>query len=129
MGAAFWATVGLIPGFDLPSFRAALLCTALIALFNALIWPLLIRVVLPLTVLSFGLGSLVLNALIVSWSIGIVDGSTPGFWSALAAAFVLSITLMVLTPALSFDDDARQLRIVRRRVRRARRSTAPMCPG
>ena len=54
----FWAAVGLIPGIDLPSFRAALLTTALIALINALLWPLVIRVVLPLTVLSFGLGSL-----------------------------------------------------------------------
>jgi uncharacterized membrane protein YvlD (DUF360 family) len=62
----FWVVVGLILGFDLPSFGAALLTTGLIALFNALLWPLLIRIVLPLTVITFGLGSLVLNAAVVA---------------------------------------------------------------
>src|SRR5262245_116808 len=54
----FWIAVALIPGIQLPSFEAALLATALIAVLNASLWPLLIRVVLPLTVLSFGLFSL-----------------------------------------------------------------------
>jgi uncharacterized membrane protein YvlD (DUF360 family) len=129
VAAAFWLTVALIPGFDLPSFRAALLSTAAIALLNALLWPFLIRVVLPLTVLSFGLGSLILNALIVEVSIDLVDGTTPGFVAALVVAFVLSLALMVLTPALSFDDDARQLRIVRRRARRVRESNRTDVPG
>src|SRR5262245_44291817 len=113
----FWAAVGLIPGIDLPSFEAALLATALIALINAVMWPLLIRIVLPLTVLTFGLASLLLNALVVSVAIDIVDGAAPPFLGALASAFVLSVALMLLTPMLSFDDDARQLRIVRRRSR------------
>ena len=51
----------------------------LIALLNALLWPLLIRLVLPLTVLTFGLGSLVLNAAIVSLAINLVDGTAPSF--------------------------------------------------
>ena len=44
----FWAVVALLPGFDVPSFGAVLLTTALIAAINALLWPLVIRVVLPL---------------------------------------------------------------------------------
>ncbi len=125
----FWGAVALLPGFDLPSFEAALLTTALIALLNAVLWPLLIRVVLPLTVLSFGLGSLVLNAGIVILAVTVVDGSAPPFVSALVAAFVVSIALMVLAPALSFDDDARQLRIVRRRARHVREQNRTSVPG
>lgn len=125
----FWAAVVLIPGIELPSFGAAMLTTALIALINALLWPLLIRVVLPLTVFTFGLGSLVLNAVIVSVSIEVIDGTAPGFGAALVAAFVLSVALMILTPALSFDDDARQLRIVRRRARRVREANRTAVPG
>jgi uncharacterized membrane protein YvlD (DUF360 family) len=119
----FWALAALLPGIDVPSFGAVLLTTVLIALLNALLWPLLIRLLLPLTVLSFGLGSLVLNAAIVSVSIKLVDGSAPDFLSAVLVAFALSIGLMVLTPALSIDDDARQLRLVRRRARRIRERT------
>jgi len=129
VGLIFWVAVIVIPGFDLPSFGAALLTTALVALINALLWPLLIRVVLPLTVLSFGLGSLLLNAGVVALAINIVDGSSPPLLGALACAFVLSVSLMLLTPALSFDDDARQLRIVRRRARKVREANRTEVPG
>lgn len=125
----FWAAVGLIPGIDLPSFQAALLTTGLVALLNALLWPVLIRVLLPLTVFTFGLGSLVLSALIVSIAFDVVDGTTPDFLAAIAAAFVLSVALMFLAPALSFDDDSRQLLIVRRRARKARRANRTSVPG
>ncbi len=117
----FWAAFALLPGIDVPSFGAVLLTTGLVALLNALLWPILIRVLLPLTVLTFGLGSLVLNAAIVSVSIKLVDGSAPDFLGAVAAAFVLSVSLTLLAPALSLDDDARQLRLVRKRARRRMR--------
>jgi len=125
----FWATTAVLPGIDVPSFEAVLLTTVLIAFLNAVLWPLLIRVLLPLTVLTFGVGSLVLNAAIVSLSIRIVDGSTPGFGSAVAVAFVLAVSLMLLAPVLGVDDDARQLRVVRRRARRVSDANRTDVPG
>jgi uncharacterized membrane protein YvlD (DUF360 family) len=125
----FWIAVGLIPDIELPSFRAALIATAAIAVLNAVLWPVVIRIVLPVTVLTFGLGSLVLNAALMMLVIDWVDGSRPGFLAAVAASVVLSAALMILTPALSFDDDARQLRIVRRRARRVRESNRTDVPG
>jgi uncharacterized membrane protein YvlD (DUF360 family) len=125
----FWVAVGLIPGIELPSFRAALLATALIAVLNAVLWPVVIRIVLPVTVFTFGLGSLILNAALMMLVIDWVDGSAPGFLAAVAASIVLSAALTVLTPALSFDDDARQLRLVRRRARRVRESNRTDVPG
>jgi uncharacterized membrane protein YvlD (DUF360 family) len=126
---AFWALAGVLPGIDVPSLGAVLVTTALIALLNALLWPLLIRLLLPLAVLTFGLGSLVLNAAIVWISIEIVDGSAPDFGSAILVAFFLSISLMLLAPALGIDDDARQLRLVRRRARRIRDADRTDVPG
>ena len=119
----FWALAALPGGIDIPSFGAVLLTTGLVALLNALLWPFLIRLLLPLTVLTFGLGSLVLNAVIVSISIAIVDGSAPNFGSAVLLAFALSVSLLLLAPALSIDDDARQLRVVRRHARRVSERT------
>lgn len=129
VSAVFWAAVAVIPGIDLPSFRAAMLTTALIAAINALLWPLIIRIVLPLTVLTFGLGSLILNAGVVALAIRLVDGEFPPFLGALASAFVISVALMVLIPALSFDDDARQLRVVRRRARAVTDENRTDVPG
>jgi uncharacterized membrane protein YvlD (DUF360 family) len=125
----FWGVLAVLPGIGVPSLEAVLLTTGLVALLNALLWPALIRVLLPLTVLTFGLGSLVLNAAIVAVSIKLVDGSAPGFLQAIAAAFFLSISLTLLAPALSIDDDARQLRVVRRRARRVRDADRTEVPG
>jgi len=125
----FWLAVLIAPGFDLPSFRAALLTTGLVVLLNTLLWPLLIRVVLPLTVLSFGLLSLLLNAGVVALAVGLVDGEAAPLLGSLIAAFALSVSLMLLAPALSFDDDARELRIVRRRARSAREANRTEVPG
>ena len=125
----FWVAIELIPGIELPSFEAALLTTGLVALINALLWPLIIRVVLPLAVFTFGIGSLILNVAVVSLAIRVVDGAAPDFLGALVAALVLSVSMMLLAPALSFDDDARQLRIVRRRARRVRDANRTDVPG
>jgi uncharacterized membrane protein YvlD (DUF360 family) len=125
----FWGVAAVMPRFSVPSLGAVLLTTALIALLNALLWPLLIRLLLPLVVLTFGLGSLALNAAIVSLSIKLVDGTAPDFLGAILVAFLLSVSLMLLAPALSFDDDARQLRLVRRRARRVREGDRTDVPG
>jgi uncharacterized membrane protein YvlD (DUF360 family) len=129
VGLLFWGAVALLPNFDLPSFKAALATTALVVVLNALLWPILIRIVLPLTVLTFGLLSLVLNAALILLAVDIVDDHSPPFWEALIAAFVISVSLMLLTPLLNFDDDARQLRIVRRRSRRVREANRTDVPG
>ncbi len=121
----FWIAVAVIPGIELPSFGAALVTTLAVAVINALLWPIVIRIVLPITVLTFGLAGLALNAGVVMLAFKLVDGDSPPFLSALAAAVALSVALMLLVPALSFDDDARQLRLVRRRARDARPSDIP----
>ena len=126
---ALWGLAAVLPGIEVPSFRAVLLITALIAVLNALLWPLLIRLLLPLTVLTFGLGSLALNAVIISVSIKLVDGEAPDFLGAVLVAFLLAVSLMLLAPALSIDDDARQLRVVRRRARKVREENRTEVPG
>ena len=124
----FWLASKVF-AIGLPTFRAALLATGIIVAANALLWPMLIRVMLPLTVLTFGLGSLVLNAAIVLAAIDVVDGNPPSFAEAVALAFILSTSLMLLMPALSLDDDARQLLLVRRRLRKVRDANRTDVPG
>src|SRR5688572_8659493 len=83
----FWVAMLIAPGFDLPSFWAALAATGLVVALNTFLWPLLIRIVLPLTVLSFGLLSLLLNAAIVALAIGLIDDDAPPLLACLVAAF------------------------------------------
>ncbi len=65
----------LLTDVHVDSARSALGAAALIGLVNALVWPLVIRFALPLTVLTLGLGVLVLNGAVVLF----VSSIDPGF--------------------------------------------------
>ena len=100
-----------------------MLVAAAMALINAVLWPLVIRLALPLTIFTFGLGSLVLSAGAVALAFYVVDGKSPPFWGDLVIAFALALVSMLVAPLLDVDGDAQHLRVVRRRVRRSTRST------
>src|SRR3954469_9134360 len=59
--ALSWA----LPGFTLDGPWAAFGLALALGLANAVVWPLLIRVALPFTVATLGLGALALNAAIL----------------------------------------------------------------
>jgi uncharacterized membrane protein YvlD (DUF360 family) len=119
----------LLPGVETLSFAAALLVVTVVAVINAVLWPVLTRVALPLTILSFGLLSLVFSAGVVGLAFYLVDGKTPPFGSDLAIAFALALVTTLLAPLIDVDGDAYHLRVVRRRVRRSRRRNRTEDPG
>jgi uncharacterized membrane protein YvlD (DUF360 family) len=119
----------LLPGVEALSFRAAVLVAVAMAIINAVLWPVLTRLALPLTILSFGLGSLVLSAVTVALAFNVVDGKTPPFGSDVAIAFGLALVSMLVAPLLDVDGDALHLRVVRRRWRRTRRGNHTDVPG
>jgi uncharacterized membrane protein YvlD (DUF360 family) len=123
------AMTALLSGRDTLSFDAAILVAASMAIINAVLWPFLIRVALPLTIVTFGLGSLALSAGMVALAFYAVDGKTPSFWTDVAIAFGLALVSMLVAPLLDVDGDARHLRIVRRRVKRTRRGNHTDVPG
>jgi uncharacterized membrane protein YvlD (DUF360 family) len=128
-GLALWGLAAALPGMAVPTLRAAIVTALVIALLNALLWPLLTRIVLPLTVLTFGLFSLILNAVIVNVAIRAVDGTDPTIVATLLVALGLALITMLVEPLLDFDGDAYHLRVVRRRVRGARRDNTTDVPG
>ena len=123
------ALAAILPELESLSPQAAVLVAAVMALLNAVLWPALIRVALPLTIVSFGLGTLVLSAGMVALAFYVVDGKTPSFWTDLAIAFALALITTLVAPLLDFDGDARQLRVVRRRARGARGRNRTDAPG
>ncbi len=123
------ALTALLSSRDTLSFDAAILVAAAMAVLNAVLWPLLIRVALPLTIVTFGLGSLALSAGMVALAFYVVDGKTPSFWTDMAIAFGLALVSMLVAPLLDVDGDARHLRVVRRRVRSSRRKHRTEVPG
>ena len=87
-GVALLLLPEVIDGLRVESYGAALVGAILIAVANALLRPILILVTLPITLLSLGLFTLVINALLFWMVTGLVggvavDSFATAFWSAL----------------------------------------------
>jgi len=128
-GLVIFALAAILPGVQTPSFAAAVLVAAAMALINAVLWPIVIRIALPLTVFTFGLGSLVFSAGTVALGFYVVDGTSIPIGGDLAIAFAMALVSMLIAPLLDVDGDAQHLRVVRRRVRHARKDNRTDVPG
>ena len=82
----------IIPGFDVQNIWAALIAVVVIALINAFIKPLILLLTLPINILTLGIFTLVINALLFMFAAYLVPGiNVDGFWSALLASLLISI--------------------------------------
>ncbi len=90
--AALLLLPGLVSGLRVDDYVAALLAALLLGLVNALIRPILILVTLPITLLSLGFFTLVINALLF-WAVsGLVSGvHVDDFWTAFWSALLYSL--------------------------------------
>lgn len=78
----------LIPGIGLSGFGTAVIAALVLGLVNALIRPLVSLLALPVTILTLGLFSLVINAAMFGLAAWFVPGFSiagfgPAFWGAL----------------------------------------------
>jgi uncharacterized membrane protein YvlD (DUF360 family) len=121
----------VLRGFHVDGPTAALAAAALIGLANALVWPLLIRIALPFTVLTLGLGALVLNGAIVLAVAAIDSGiHVDDLATGIAVAIGLTIINTLVTALLAIDDEDFFYRyVVKRQARRSEGFTESDVPG
>ncbi len=82
----------LVPGITVASFYTALIAALVLGLVNALIRPVLILLTLPVNILTLGLFTLVINAVMFLLVSSVVKGfNVAGFWPAFWGALVMSI--------------------------------------
>ncbi len=121
----------LLDGFVLDGAAAALGAAAAVGLLNALVWPTLARLTLPLTVSTLGIAALVLDGLLVTVAIDLVPGAEV---SHVFDGVVIAISLAAFTAAvyslLAIDeDDAWYRNVVRRQARRRKQVVESDVPG
>jgi len=91
-GLAVLITSYILPGVHVGNMITAIIVAAVLALLNFFIKPLLVILTIPVTIVTFGLFLLVINALIILLTAHIVPGfKVDGFWWALLFSIVLSI--------------------------------------
>lgn len=108
----------LIDGLRVDSYAAALVSALLLGLANALIRPVLILITLPITLLTLGLFTLIINALLF-WAVaGLVGGvHVADFATAFWGALLYSVLTALVNLALG-DEDGGRVRIFAARNRR-----------
>ncbi|NMG34634.1 phage holin family protein [Azoarcus sp. TTM-91] len=91
----------LIPDLGVDSYAAALVGAILLGLANALIRPILILITLPVTLLTFGLFALVINALLF-WAVSSLIGGlhVPEFGTAFWSALLYSLLTWLVNKAV-----------------------------
>ncbi|MDR1641899.1 MAG: phage holin family protein [Clostridiales bacterium] len=90
--ALLYAIAWILPGFSISSFTAALVAALVLGLVNSLIKPIISAITLPITLLTLGLFSIVINALMLSLTSALVTGfNIYGFSTAIVASIVLSL--------------------------------------
>lgn len=85
-------TAYLVPGFHIQSYSSALIVAIVLGILNALLKPILVLLTLPFTILTLGLFTFVINAVLLAIAANIVKGFTiDSFWTAIVASVVITI--------------------------------------
>lgn len=86
-----------VPGIRVMSFYSALVAALILGLINALIRPLIILFTLPINILTLGLFTLVINALMFWLASSVVKGFfVAGFWPAFWGALLMCVISWVV---------------------------------
>ena len=92
-----WVASHVFKGMRFDNGGALLIAALLLGLANAVVRPLLVFLTLPLTLITFGLFLLVINALMLMLVAKLVKGfHLDGFWTAFWASLFMSLLSLVL---------------------------------
>jgi putative membrane protein len=115
---AIMAAAYLFSGIHVSGFGSALFAALVLGILNAFFRPILFILTLPINVLSLGLFTFVINALLLMMTSGIIGGLVvDGFGSALFGSLVISLVSLLLSSFVSDRGRVESLDIELRRRR------------
>ena len=93
---AILITAYLFEGIHVSGFAAAFFAAALLGSLNAVLRPILLILTLPINILSLGLFTFVINAMLLQMASIIPGFEVYGFWPAVFGALMISIVSWIL---------------------------------
>jgi len=88
----------LLDGIYVRNFLSAFFAAAILGILNAFFRPILFILTLPINVLSLGLFTFVINAIMLMMVSGVISGfKVYGFWPAVFGSLLISLVSWVLT--------------------------------
>lgn len=89
---SLWVSSYVFAGIKFESTQSLVISALLLGFANAIVKPMLFILTLPLTLVTFGLFLLVINALMILLVSALVKGFTvSGFWTAFFASIFISV--------------------------------------
>ena len=92
----------LLEGIHISGFFSAFFAAAALGILNALFRPILLILTLPINVLTLGLFTFIINALMLKMASGIIPGfEVHGFWTAVIGSLIISVISWLLNSFIS----------------------------
>jgi putative membrane protein len=100
--AAILAAAYLVDGIVVSGFWAAFFAAAILGILNVFFKPLLIILTLPVNILTLGLFTVVINAVLLKMASALISGfDIHGFWPAVFGAVIISVVNWLLGTLIS----------------------------
>jgi putative membrane protein len=92
----------LLSGIHVDGFFSALWAAAILGILNAFFRPIALLLTLPLNILTFGLFTFVVNAVMLKMASGVIGGfEVQGFWAAVFGSLLISIASWALNTLIN----------------------------
>lgn len=99
---ALWVAVSIVPGLSAQDTGTLVLAAIVLGVVNAIVRPVAVALTIPVTILTFGLFLLVVNAGMLSLVAWLVPAFTvAGFGAALLGSIVVTIVSATINGALT----------------------------
>jgi putative membrane protein len=99
---AIFMAAYMIDGIHVSGFPSAVLAAAVLGVLNAFFRPILLLLTLPLNILTLGLFTFAINAILLMMASGVIRGfDVDGFGAALLGALFISAVSWLLTSFIS----------------------------
>jgi len=108
---------GILTGFYARNFVVGLIATAGLGLINALLWPILSRLALGRSVITFGFSALILNGIVIWLLSSFTSEIEVSGWALFFLSLNLALINTVVSGILIIDDDAAFYRGVFKKMR------------
>ena len=115
-------------GVSVGRFDDIALFVIVISIINAVLWPILTRILMPFLVLTFGVGTLILNGVLLNF-IGPYFGIQINGPAIILAPLAMAFITTILSTLLTIEDDSSYYRSVYRDAERKRKSEVKNYPG
>jgi len=99
---SIFVTAYLVDGIHVAGFWSAFFAAAVLGVLNAFFRPVVLLLTLPINIMTLGLFTFVINALLLKMASGVISGfNVEGFWSAVFGSLLISVVSWLINSFIS----------------------------